>query len=500
MDIPDLSSARTTQLTKFLGAVLSGKRSVQRLKDGNLLLESICCEPDRSRCVEKLAASRTALESLQRSLRFDVSPAFLNGPSVQLLRYIADPSIKDLCSGQLLHAIIEIIVEPPTFWHALLQAQKNKTLNEDATCCLAWLLLELLMLPGFGPENVRDTAETFTHDRTFLNSSSFETRTFGQKIKDILLVTAVSTTYEHEYKPGGRHDNDFVDFRRIAILPTADELHSAEKPFYRLASAVNEAEAETRPAIHLDNQFRLLREDMLGELRTDLQTAIGQKSWKGKRRNLVLENLSLEGIYCGTPQKQKSCGLTLYCNSGIPQLLGKSAAEAKSYLKADPKFLKHDSFGCLLHNKEVVAFGNIERDEDLLSNTPPILVVRISDSTAFGKAMLAAQVGGNLRFIQVNIAMFAYQPILSSLQGMTELSLANELLQCDMSHETRLPIPSLATLVGIMMKHEGSDLQELLETPKEIILDDSQKASFVAGLSRRVSLIQGPPGKHAWLK
>jgi hypothetical protein len=497
MTAPNPSDGRASHLAKFLGAVLSGKKVVQSPSDGKHLFESICYEPDPTRCIEKLVASKTALDSLQRGFRFDVSPGFLNGPSVQLLKYIAHPSVKSLCSGQLLHAIIAVIIEPPTFWHALVQAQKNNTLNDEATCCLAWLLLELLMSPGLGPGNIRDTAESFTHEKTFINSSSFQARSIGQKIKNVLLVTAVATTYQHEHKPGGRHDNDFADFRQIAILPTADELMSTEKPFYRLASAVYEEQAENRPALHLDNQFRLLREDMLGELRTDLQTAIGQKSWTKKRRNLTLSNLSLQGLYCSSQKKQKPCGLALYCNSGISQLSGKSAADVKNFLKADMKFLKHDSFGCLLHDNEVIAFGNIERDEDLLCNKPPILVLRIPGSAAFGKALLAAKDGRNIRFVQVDIAMFAYQPILSCLQAMTELSLTNELLQCDTSNKIETPIPHLDMIAKGMLKHKGAGLQKVLGAPKEILLDDSQKASFLAGLSRKVSVIQGPPGKHA---
>jgi hypothetical protein len=490
----DSSDARSSHLARFLGAVLSGKRPVQSAGDGRLLLESICSEPDPTRCIEKLVASKTALKGLQQSFRFDVSPSFLNGPSVQLLKYIADPSVKALCSGQMLQAVIEVIVEPPTFWHALLQAQRNGTLNDDAVRCLAWLLLELLIAPDMGPENVRDTAESFTHQNTFLGSSSFDTRTIGQKIKNVLLVTGVSTSYHHEYKPGGRHDNDFADYREIAILPTADELQSTEKPFYRLSSAVNEVEAESRPALHLDNQFRLLREDFLNELRTDLQAVLGQNRGTGKRRNLVLTDLGLQGPYFGTQQKHKPCGLALYCNRAIPQLKGLSSMDVKSYLKANPRFLKHDSFGCLLNDNEVVAFGNVERDEDLLAQAPPILVLRIADSSAFSKALLAIKTGRNIRFVQVDTAIFAYQPILSCLQEMTEIPLAEELLQSDTWGEKEETLPHQRKIAERMMKHEGHDLQTLLDTPDEIMLDESQKTSFIAGLSSRLALIQGPPG------
>ena len=46
-------------------------------------------------------------------------------------------------------------------------------------------------------------------------------------------------------------------------------------------------EPEKRVAVHLDNQFRLLREDMLAELRNDLQISLKKK--QGKRRKKAAE-------------------------------------------------------------------------------------------------------------------------------------------------------------------------------------------------------------------
>ncbi|KAF2669715.1 P-loop containing nucleoside triphosphate hydrolase protein [Microthyrium microscopicum] len=496
MAAPILSTARKTQLKRFLGGVLSGKKLVDSLHSGTLLLESICCEPDPTICIEKLAASTAALESLHRSLRYDVSPEFINKHITQFLQYIAHPSIKALCSGQLLHTVLKVVTEPPTFWHALLQAQKTQCLTDDATRWLGWLLLELLISPAVGPDDKRTTAESFTHERTFLGAKLFETRSFGEKIKDVLQVTAVSTGYNSLYKPGGRHDNDFADFRGIAILPTADELQSREKSFYRLATAVCEEEDEARPAIHLDNQFRLLREDMLAELRTDLQVALGQR--KGKRRNVVLRDLALAGLYCGSTQKVKRdgepCALALYCLNGIPQLHGRSKLETRDYLKANPRFIKHNSFGCLLHENQIVAFGNIDRDESLLSADPPVLVIEIPDGPAVGKALLAAKDGRNLRFIQVDTPIFSYQPILNCLQGMTALPLAGDLLQYNDTSSSQDVPPYLEDIKMRMLDNEELGLQSILDTPRDIILDDSQQLSFDAGLSKRVSLIQGPPG------
>jgi hypothetical protein len=55
--------------------------------------------------------------------------------------------------------------------------------------------------------------------------------------------------------PGGRHDNDFADFRRIAALPTMNEVLCGREPYLPL---------QTEPAsiaLTLDRQFRLNRSE-----------------------------------------------------------------------------------------------------------------------------------------------------------------------------------------------------------------------------------------------
>jgi hypothetical protein len=49
-------------------------------------------------------------------------------------------------------------------------------------------------------------------------------------------------------------------------------------------------------------------------------------------------------------------------------------------------------------------------------------------------------------------------------------------------------------IVEELVKSGDTDLQDLLKTPKSIELDAAQAESLVAGLTRKVSLIQGPPG------
>ena len=201
-------------------------------------------------------------------MRFNVSSNFLNGPAIELLRYLQAPALKIICGGDLLRELILCIVKPPIFWNHFVKSFNDGTLQESAIQSFAWLLVELLSLPAEKSLEYHDLAQDLTAREPLLSSPHFEIRTLGQKIKHILSTLDSAAPANGELGPGGRHDNDFVDFRQISILPTADELTSAEPPFLLVAEAVEDPNRVcSRPAVHLDNQFRLLREDMLREIR-----------------------------------------------------------------------------------------------------------------------------------------------------------------------------------------------------------------------------------------
>jgi hypothetical protein len=302
----------------------------------------------------------------------------------------------------------------------------------------------------------------------------------------------VNVAQNDESRPGGRHDNDFADFRKIAILPTADELSSVETPFYRTSKDVCEAEPELRMALHLDNQFRLLREDMLGELRADIQAAQGKG--RRKRRTMNLSGLSLDGIDCGTHSKRKPCGLALRLPTDLPSMESLAATnDRKQFLKKKPEIFRHESFGCLINGTEILAFGFIDRNEDNLAKKPPVITIQITDDISFGKALLAAKSSDRLQFMQVDTPIFAYKPILECLQSKKEISLAEELFAGPDETEKVSSVKPVA-MVQRIENCEGKNLQDVLKTPKSIDLDKSQQNSLLSGLTQPVSLIQGPPG------
>jgi hypothetical protein len=397
-----------------------------------------------------------------------------------------------VCSGQFLRQLLLIIAEPPTLWKALLASYKNRLLGQDSVHAFAWLLLELISLPVSGEVEVLEDARSVNADGSLLESPSHEIRTLGYKIQHVLLAKSSTAPVDPECAPGGRHDNDFADFRRIAVYPTADEFLSTERPFYRRADAIAEAQQEHRVAMHLDNQFRLLREDMLAELRDGLQMARGQK--KGRRSALVLRKLLAEGVFCGDEKRWKPCALALRCCSGLEQLTVLPPSQRKHFLNENRNFLKHQSFGCLIRGGEIAAFATVDRNIDALIMQPPVVMLQIYGDEAFKKALFALKLSTDLEFLLVDTPIFAYEPVLKCLQEMVDLPLAEEMLA--LNAKARTPESSLIpdSLVKQLKAKKDDNVQHILGTAKAIRLDPSQMESLIAGLTQPLSLIQGPPG------
>lgn len=243
--------------------------------------------------------------------------------------------------------------------------------------------------------------------------------------------------------------------------------------------------------MYLDNQFRLLREDMLAELRNGLQIALGQK--KGRRSALLLRKLSAVGIFCGDEKRWKPCALGLQCQYRLESLTNMSP-QRKEFLNENRNFLKHQSFGCLICGGEIVAFASVERNIDALIMEPPLVMLQISGDDAFKKTLYAFKDSKDLEFLLVDTPVFAYEPVLRCLQDKVDLPLAEELLALDL-RERVAGCPLIPGAVVQRLKERSDEnIQHILRTPKAIRLDSSQMESLIAELTHSLSLIQRPPG------
>ncbi len=385
-------------------------------------------------------------------------------------------------------------VEPPFFLDAFTKALTESLLNADALHAYAWLLLQLLSLPGNSSSPYVSFAKSGNILDLILNASDGHTRNLGQKIKHYLPLDPSELHIDAEAKPGGRHDNDFANHRQISIMPTSDELLSRERPFMRTTEYLENPDlAESRQVTHLDNQFRLLREDMLVEIREELQILTGAKS--GRHKGVTLSDVRIADLNTGIERKRVPWGIVLAIPNGLPHLKNIRQDKRQDWLRNNKHILKHESMACLLVDNEPLAFPFLHRDDGELAKIPGKITVQFRNDPTMKSALLKLRTAENMKLVQLDSAIFAYEPFLQRLQEIRELPLAPELLHWE--EDTLLSPPSFQPSKAVLrLEHQtGKDLKDILKTKESIVLDKSQHASLCACLSQRVSLVQGPPGK-----
>ncbi|CDM37011.1 hypothetical protein DTO013E5_7175 [Penicillium roqueforti] len=486
---------RSERLAKYFKEVVQGKHEVQDQNSFKRFIEATLDQGDPSIVVQRIISSQSALNALRNGLRFNLTPTFINGYTAKFIQYLNHREVKLLCNGQFLEQLLLIILEPRTLWGAFLEAFRTRKLEDHATHTLCWLMAELLSLPPSCRVDVRADAQTVLKDGSLFSSPSVDIRNLGHKIRYLLEMKSHATTVEDsEITAGGRHDNDFADFRLTAILPTADEMGCTEKPFYRRAEDIAQLSSGQRIAGHVDNQFRLLREDMLSELREDLQIATGTK--KGRRSAFHLRNLNLSHVRCTarTPNYLRPCTIGVTAQYGLEKLKNLSEDARKAFLNSTPQFVKHRAFGCLVRDTDIVAFATIEREIDELLFKMPVVMLRITGEEALKKSLLYLKLYNDVEFLLVDTAMFAYEPILKGLQERIELPLTEELFLYEKGQPVQDSSLVPRNLVNMLEEERGCNIQRTLKTSMSVTLDSSQLDSLLAGLTQRVSLIQGPPG------
>ena len=489
-----MTDARTKQLDKRFRDVLNGKVTLeQRSSATRLFLGGLCVQADPAKCINDIVESPHGLEAVQTAMRTDLKLDFLNELGSDVLEYLL--SLEGM-GGDVLNTVIVKIVDPPIFWSEFYRAFENDSLNERAQRVFASILVFLLQMTNRDTASYRQLAGRPSIIDKILASDKLEVREAGHRIKHILSATTASATAGPD-APGGRHDNDFADFRKIAIIPTADELLSKQKAALKPAALLDDPEGKhTRISDYLDNTFRLLREDMMGELKEELDIALKRK--QGRHRGLVVDGIRLIGIYTGPDNRRTRWGLQLRCASDFPIFKKVKDKDRRKFLTDDhrgSKVLRHQSLACLIGDNTVLSLGIIHREEELLAKNPPVIVLQIEGQVSISKTLLQLKVAKNVRLIQIDTAIFSFEPVLKALQKMMVLPLSEEILFWENGKPIGSPPVAVPQITHSLARDYSIDIQPLLDTPKSIRLDIRQAESLLAGLNQRLSLIQGPPGE-----
>ncbi|KAI0310251.1 P-loop containing nucleoside triphosphate hydrolase protein [Amylostereum chailletii] len=473
--------ARLAKLNKRFEAVIRGKPVTPF--EAPLFLQAICAQPDAKICVDKLTSKNTGLEQLQKAMFADLSLKALNAPT-----------LRDFGGGKVLLQVLQKLASPSSLLDAYAKAFRAGSLDQRGQQSFAWVLQQLVLVPGDTADGWRELAAELVDN--ILSSPFHDVKECGRSIKNSLdrQNVGIAGAVHPDLGPGGRHDNDFADFRQIVILPTADEINCKKPPYLLTADVVDEVDDTVAITAHLDNQFRLLREDMMHELTEELEQAVGKK--KGNHRGFAVENLRVLDVYGGEGKRTTKWCLCLQCKDDFSFFKKDKPKDRKKYLLDDRKLIKDQSLCCLLTDGVVIALATIQRDEDRLARNPPVICIQLEGEKSTLHALTELATSKNVKLIQVGTAVFSYEPVLKQLQAMSDrdLPLAPELFLWDDSSVLEPPPYTPDFLIYALENDPSQDISPLLGLPKPIILDSAQAASLKSGLKQRVSLIQGPPG------
>jgi hypothetical protein len=485
------TSPRSIKLRSLFTGVIKGEKKIEG-NNAKLFLEAICDQEKPDLCIQKIQASEYGRAAFQTALSSSTELVFLQSSVTAILRYLSAPELKTLCGGAVLQQIVLNFVEADFVWNALKDALKSGQLAGTGEDAFSWLLLELLSLPKERAIAFVPLAQNNEVRERLLSSNVQDVRLKGQRIMHIV-ENLIAGHSARPGGPGGRHDNDFSEISKIAILPTADEL-SARNPY--LPRAHDTDTLAQRPdglAFHIDGQFRLLREDMLREMREEIQIALNIR--KGQRRAFLIEHLSMVGVHC---DGRNHWSVKLQCMNDLSQMPKKSERARRQFLKDNPKYLKHESLTCMVGDDEVITLGTLIREEDLLVLQPPVICVQIpgADSHRVLRCIKGAKV---VKLIQLSTAVFSYAPILKQLKEIKEMPFEHEILRWTANSRPEGPLyqpsPLLMDLIQKMLRNPSLDIQDALKLPYVTKLDKSQAACFITGILHRLSTILGPPGE-----
>lgn len=499
-----MDPARASRLNAFLERCLRNSSELGSSRQAAHFLEALGLFPNGVKISERLLSSKDGILCLQTSITRDLSRSFYVQHTHTVLSLLRrDQALSGLDDGRVLKQMVVAIIEASFFWSRIVTFLPADALADDETSTnVSWLLFHAVSL-GALPEN---TSRTELLDRLKVSVVP-ETRTWAYHADQVLSLRG-----DEDYDPngpGGRHDNDFRDIKEISILPTKLELLSDQPPFLRTALELHDSKtsAVAVDRNHLDNMFRLLREDMLAELKEE----IGRLSANSKHiaRSFYLRGLSIHDIQCSTaldretgPSKWASWSVVLKYHSRLPGLshTQSETARAKSlatYGKPEFQIMPREALVAIMLGNDLLGFGHVQRDPARMAKEEAEIPIRLDPGSVRPILAMTGIDGGQLSLLQVNTAVFAYEPFLRKLQSMSVVPMSHHLLRWSGREATTDAMPDATDpLHDLVTSREDDDVGQSFGIEKRVTLDESQKQAVLAGLTQAVTLIQGPPGMY----
>lgn len=347
---------------------------------------------------------------------------------------------------------------------------------------------------------------------------------------------------------GPRHDNDHANIFDIKILPTTEEIQSCRLEY--LPSSDPTKHHLPGLAGLLDRQFRLLREDTVGQLRDAVHVEYKRLNnpshvqLPSKRQNNGVRNIVYHNVALLRLEFDRKKGLQVVVEFDQPPALAKKGAKEREEWWGNTKQLQIDAFVCLVSSTGRATFfsicdptptpppkrrnGEEERDAPLdgfgrVSDERPNLFKHANRATLMLSLVehdseditwISNHLGKTHKLRQSlvefpGILLPSFRPTLQALQKMSrtlDLPFSQFIApEIQFAGDVNMPAPAYSRGPGFAFNLEtlvgGEQLSLIPGQPfndnilrEKSSLDDAQQLSTINALRSCFALIQGPPG------
>ncbi|CAO2654557.1 Nn.00g112900.m01.CDS01, partial [Neocucurbitaria sp. VM-36] len=335
---------------------------------------------------------------------------------------------------------------------------------------------------------------------------------------------------------GIRHDNDHATIDKIKILPTAEEITSRRQQYLPL----NDSTHHHLPGLAglLDRQFRLLREDTVGQLRDAVREEMGKlenptlnaptnRSRQGVRR-LVYHNVRFSRMCI-----DRKRGLQVVAKFDQPPQIKNKAKKQREEWWKNSKLLQVDSLVCFVSSNGKIIFFSVcdpiplyggGKNADLVDGKMAYDLPSLFKDAAHASVLLslAQYKQEDIVWISTHMAtsrirqslvefpgvlLPSFEPILQALQKMSRklnLPFADIIAPESGTPATSTRPPAYAAkhgfsfnldvLAGVPLTLRPGQSFDFRKLEAGSTLDEAQQHAVIQALSTALALIQGPPG------